>query len=151
MNGTQWHEQREFARQLFMAENVRTTVAVFERYAHVLASHWDARGMTSGVDVQDYFMRYTLSSFGEVGFGTQLRAIEQDVNRFAVAFDYCQSKRYSTQYAARCSRNWIVGVMEYVMPWSILTVIVRVLCPPQLGACEHGQAVEVLTQGQVVL
>jgi hypothetical protein len=35
-----------------------------------------------------------LSSFGEIGFGTQLRAIEEDVNRFAIAFDYVQTARY---------------------------------------------------------
>ena len=35
-----------------------------------------------------------LSSFGEIGFGTQLRAIQEDVNRFAIAFDYVQTARY---------------------------------------------------------
>ena len=35
-----------------------------------------------------------LSSFGEIGFGTQLHAIEEDVNRFAIAFDYVQTARY---------------------------------------------------------
>ena len=39
-------------------------------------------------------MRYTLSAFGEIGFGTQLHAIEQDVNRFALAFDYAQTYSY---------------------------------------------------------
>ena len=67
-------------------------MSVFEKYAHQLLSHLESRGLTSGVDMQDYFMRYTLSSFGEAGFGAQLHAIEQEVNQFAVAFDYVQTK-----------------------------------------------------------
>ena len=37
-------------------------------------------------------MRYTMSSFGEIGFGADLRAIEEDDNRFGIAFDYVQTE-----------------------------------------------------------
>jgi hypothetical protein len=33
-----------------------------------------------------------MSSFGEIGFGTNLRAIEEDKNMFGVAFDLVQTE-----------------------------------------------------------
>ena len=44
-----------------------------------------------GIDLQDYFMRYTLDSFVEIGFGVSLSSIEEDVNHFAIAFDKVQT------------------------------------------------------------
>ncbi len=41
---------------------------------------------------QDAFMRYTMSSFGEVGFGSNLRCIEEEQNRFGIAFDFVQTE-----------------------------------------------------------
>lgn len=93
-NGEQWHSQREFAKALFTQESLRSTTTVFEKYAHQLLGHLESHKLQSNIDIQDFMMRYTLSSFGEVGFGAQLHAIEQDVNRFAIAFDYVQTKSY---------------------------------------------------------
>ena len=73
---------------------LKTTMPVFEKYAHRLIDHFETKGLRTNVDMQDFFMRYTLSGFGEVGLGAQLRAIEEDVNRFAIAFDYVQTAWY---------------------------------------------------------
>ncbi|MFN9939008.1 MAG: cytochrome P450, partial [bacterium] len=74
-NGERWHQQREFAKGLFLPESLKHTMAIFEKYAHQLAGHLDAKGLHTNVDMQDFFMRYTLTSFGEAGFGAELGAI----------------------------------------------------------------------------
>jgi hypothetical protein len=93
-NGERWHQQREFAKGLFLPESLKNTMTIFEKYAHQLAGHLDAKGLHNNVDMQDFFMRYTLTSFGEAGFGAELGAIGEDVNQFALAFDYLQTERY---------------------------------------------------------
>jgi cytochrome P450 len=51
----------------------------------------DPEVMEKGFDIQDYFMRYTLDSFAEIGFGVQVGSIDDEFNHFAAAFDYVQT------------------------------------------------------------
>jgi cytochrome P450 len=45
----------------------------------------------TGIDMQDFCMRFTLDSFAEVCFGVSLNSIDNDSNPFANAFDVIQT------------------------------------------------------------
>jgi len=64
-----------------------------------------------GIDIQDYFMRYTLDSFSEIGFGVKLRSIEEAVNHFAIAFDAVQTH---TERRGRTGDIW--PLIEAISP-----------------------------------
>lgn len=49
-----------------------------------------------GVDMQDYFLRFTMDSFARIGFGMEdMHSISAETNRFAEAFDYVQSRCFN--------------------------------------------------------
>eukprot|EP01104_Vermistella_antarctica_P019335 TRINITY_DN7534_c0_g1_i1.p1 TRINITY_DN7534_c0_g1~~TRINITY_DN7534_c0_g1_i1.p1 ORF type:complete len:565 (-),score=91.39 TRINITY_DN7534_c0_g1_i1:30-1577(-) len=94
VNGKAWEEQRRNASHLFHVQHMKTHVDVFARHTDRLirrVTQIQNDHPNEGVDMQDFFMRYTLDSFGEIGFGVQLNAIDQDVNEFQQAFDYVQT------------------------------------------------------------
>jgi cytochrome P450 len=61
--------------------------------------------------MQDYCSRYTLSSFSEIGFGVDVKAIEEDINEFAVSFDFVQ-----TFTSRRARKGFLWPVVEYLFP-----------------------------------
>ena len=67
-------------------------VVVFQSHADVLAQHLATNNHLINVNMIDFFMKYTLDAFGEVGFGTQLNAITSDIHTFANSLDYVQAK-----------------------------------------------------------
>lgn len=50
---------------------------------------------TQGIDMQDYFLRFTLDSFSHIGFGFEMDSICAESNKFALAFDYVQSRCFN--------------------------------------------------------
>src|SRR5690606_9566576 len=93
-NDEEWKEQRASASVLFRVEKLRTFVPVFDKYAVTLSDKLERmvkeKELPKGINMQDYCSRYTLSSFCEIGFGLDVHAIEQEVNEFAIAFDFVQ-------------------------------------------------------------
>lgn len=45
--------------------------------------------------MQDYFLRFTLDSFSQIGFGFDTASTCAESNRFATAFDYVQSRCFN--------------------------------------------------------
>src|SRR5690242_1579126 len=76
-------------------------VEVFKRQATILLDQLDwlwSNDLTvhqKGINMQDYFMRFTLDSFVEIGFGIQMNSITTQTSEFALAFDYVQSRSFS--------------------------------------------------------
>ena len=58
-NGATWRAHREFAKSLFTPDHLRSVLPVFERYAERMLHQWDTLAVKT-IDVQDYFMRYTV-------------------------------------------------------------------------------------------
>jgi cytochrome P450 len=58
-NGATWRAHREFAKSLFTPDHLRSALPVFERYAERMLHQWDTLAVKT-IDVQDYFMRYTV-------------------------------------------------------------------------------------------
>eukprot|EP01102_Stenamoeba_stenopodia_P016561 TRINITY_DN57_c0_g1_i1.p1 TRINITY_DN57_c0_g1~~TRINITY_DN57_c0_g1_i1.p1 ORF type:complete len:496 (-),score=123.72 TRINITY_DN57_c0_g1_i1:44-1531(-) len=87
-NGDQWKMHRQVASALFQTSELKRHTVVFKKQAHTLVKKLNT--LKGSIDMQDYFMRYTLDSFSEIGFGVQVKSIDQDDNRFQTAFDYVQ-------------------------------------------------------------
>jgi hypothetical protein len=71
-NGEQWELQRHTASHLFRTSNLKLHLNVFTRQAHKLVTRLQALPATSAVDLQDFFLRYTLDSFAEIGMAIAL-------------------------------------------------------------------------------
>lgn len=63
---------------------------IFDENAKQLFTILESHTGESGIDMQDYFMRYTLDAFSEIGFGVKINSMLEDVNKFALAFDEVQ-------------------------------------------------------------
>lgn len=93
-NGDQWKKHRNAAITLFHAKNLSNYVEIFERNANTLIKTFEFiknQNKNEFIDLQDYFMRYTLDSFCEIAFGVSLHSIEKESNYFADAFDSAQT------------------------------------------------------------
>ena len=82
-NGDRWKYQRKTARPLFDKKRLPTYVDLFVRNSFHLISTFkkiiqenSEEYQKNGIDFQDYFLRYTLDSFCEIGFGVNINSIE---------------------------------------------------------------------------
>ena len=92
----EWQKQRKDALGLFHTTSLKRYIGLFVRNAERVFNKLEQVSQTEeyakkGVDMQDYFMRFTLDSFAEIGFGVRLSSIEEEVNHFAIAFDTVQT------------------------------------------------------------
>jgi cytochrome P450 len=98
-DGEQWKGQRKTASWIFNVRNFRDfMVKVFtQECAQLLEIFKRASESREIVDAQDLFLRFTLESFGRIGFGIELNNLgryrEGDLSPvpFAAAFDKSQS------------------------------------------------------------
>jgi len=69
VNGDEWKRHRNIASGLFHIQKLKGFVEVFHQNAIRLFQQIESLDKLSadGIDMQDYFMRYTLDSFGEIG------------------------------------------------------------------------------------
>jgi len=100
VNGDQWKSKRKMASNLFRHHNLRSYVSIFVKNSQSLvdvvkniAKRNDEDYQKNGIDFQDYFMRYTLDSFCEIGFGVNIQSIHstESALKFQRAFDYVQT------------------------------------------------------------
>lgn len=91
VNGDQWLEQRNTASHLFHLSKMKQYIEIFHDNAFRLFDKLDSLKDNGPIDMQDMFMRYTLDSFAEIGFGVKVDSINEDVNHFAKAFDFVQT------------------------------------------------------------
>jgi len=116
VNGEEWKKHRNVTGTLFHTKSLKDYVHVFATNAHRMFTKFEEvkKGpeyVAKGIDMQDYFMRYTLDSFAEIGFGVKLRSIEEQVNHFAIAFDTVQTH---TERRGRVGEFW--PVLEKLKP-----------------------------------
>ena len=71
-------------------DGLKQYVDIFHNNTATLFDKFSSLNEASGIDIQDYFMRYTLDSFCEIGFGIQINSIAAESNHFAKAFDVVQ-------------------------------------------------------------
>lgn len=99
-NGDAWKSKRRMASNLFRHHNLRSYISIFVKNARSLvqvvreiAERNDEDYQKRGIDFQDYFMRYTLDSFCEIGFGVNINSIHstESALKFQRAFDYVQT------------------------------------------------------------
>lgn len=91
-NGPSWWQQRNAARGLFTIQSISDYVPVFADKAVVLANLLEESArQRRPVDMQDFFLRYTLDSFGVIGFGFSFDSLVS-VPRFPGVFDYLQRR-----------------------------------------------------------
>jgi len=89
-NGERWRDTRNFASSLFHVDGLKQYVDIFHNNTVKLFEKFSTLNEPRGIDIQDYFMRYTLDSFCEIGFGIQIDSISAESNDFAKAFDVVQ-------------------------------------------------------------
>jgi cytochrome P450 len=90
-NGHSWKKQRQTARPLFTPNSLQGVHHVFvERAQKVIQIFKEAQDKGHPIDIQDVFMRYTLDSIGEVGFGYNIDSLSHPVP-FSQAFDRAQA------------------------------------------------------------
>jgi len=100
VSGDQWKSKRKMASNLFRHHNLRSYVSIFSKNSQSLvevvrniAARNDEVYQKRGIDFQDYFMRYTLDSFCEIGFGLNIKSIHSTESAlvFQRAFDFVQT------------------------------------------------------------
>merc|ERR1712232_801246 len=80
----------------FKVRNLETMIPIFyQRALKVCDKLQQAAENGTSVDLQDLFMRYTLDSFSEIGFGVDCNSLSHELTDevpFAKCFDYAQKK-----------------------------------------------------------
>ncbi|GAA6058972.1 hypothetical protein JCM10212_001682 [Sporobolomyces blumeae] len=95
VDGSNWQMQRKATSKIFTANNFKGCIsqsieANMSRLLTIVGRHADS-GAT--FDLSDLFYRFTLSSFAEMAFGTDIGALSTETDEpvpFAKAFDYGQ-------------------------------------------------------------
>lgn len=116
VNGNEWQKHKNAAMSIFHKTSLKEYVSIFTENANRVFTqldkyHQSTEYQRNGVDIQDYFMRFTLDSFAEICFGVKLRSIEEDVNHFAIAFDKVQT---FSERRGRLGRFW--PIVEKIKP-----------------------------------
>ncbi|KAJ3375394.1 Protein kinase alk2 [Allomyces arbusculus] len=114
-DGDAWRAQRKTSSMIFSVRNFRDHMLhVFSRHARVLVDKLDTVAVRGTVvDLHDWFHRFTLDAFMEIGFGTPVDSLQADAPLpFATAFDQAQSitsKRMIMGPAQRRILEWWNG------------------------------------------
>ncbi|KAJ3188630.1 hypothetical protein HDU85_004344 [Gaertneriomyces sp. JEL0708] len=92
-DGETWRVQRKTASHIFNVKNFRDFVGrVFKEEAQIL---FDVLGqkadLSETVDMQDMLFKFTLDSFGRIGFNADLSCLTKENVPFAIAFDRAQT------------------------------------------------------------
>ncbi|KAL2920132.1 hypothetical protein HK105_200198 [Polyrhizophydium stewartii] len=92
-DGEHWRIQRKSAATIFTTRGFRLYVeTIFANEMKMLAAKLqDAAASGKTIDMQTHFFRFTLDSFGLIGFGTELNTMSKESVPFAVAFDRIQN------------------------------------------------------------
>ena len=84
-DGEIWKNQRRIASHMFSTKNLKIMTGVFINHAKELIKVLD-NNENKVVDIQEYFQRFTIDSFGEIGFGVNIDSLNNDNNEFAKNF-----------------------------------------------------------------
>ena len=92
-DGDLWKMQRHIASKLFRRWNLERMIPVFVEHGEKLISILSGK-LDEEINVQYYFNRYTMDTFGEVGFGVSLNSMDS-FSDFVQAFEITQDKAIS--------------------------------------------------------
>jgi len=92
-NGEQWKFQRNLALPLFNINKMKDYVGTnFAKHGNHIYRRLLELSQDGPIDMQDMYMRYTMTTFGEIGFGCDVGCIAEKENPFSKSFDYLQSQ-----------------------------------------------------------
>jgi len=112
VNGEQWKSKRKMASNLFHHRNLKSYISIFlknsVKFVNIvnrIRENNEEDYANKGIDFQGYFMRYTLDSFCEIGFGVNINSLNSNeaALRFQEAFDFVQT------YADKRARTGELG------------------------------------------
>jgi len=93
-SGEKWRIQRQTASSLFHFNNLQAFAEIFRTRSEALCEILEREGSSGSgpVEMQALWMKYTMDSIGELGFGIDVGSIKGDKKAIAFcdAFDYCQ-------------------------------------------------------------
>jgi len=90
--GETWRTLRKTAQPHFKVKNTKFNSQAMVKHAKALIEYLDGLPEGAVVDMQDYFGRFTLDAFGEVGFGVNIDSLHQNKVPFAEAFTGIQGR-----------------------------------------------------------
>lgn len=91
VDGDEWYTLRKVSTRMFNVRNFRDhMVSVFSRHCDEVAERIREVPTGKSFDLQDLFLRFTLDSMGEVGFGKDIGSMHDPTVPFATSFDFCQ-------------------------------------------------------------
>eukprot|EP01012_Entosiphon_sulcatum_P016626 TRINITY_DN2155_c0_g1_i1.p1 TRINITY_DN2155_c0_g1~~TRINITY_DN2155_c0_g1_i1.p1 ORF type:complete len:517 (-),score=75.92 TRINITY_DN2155_c0_g1_i1:1315-2865(-) len=118
--GEGWYHQRKLAANIFTRVNFRDYFCgVFIKNGFVLI---DRLSKTSGaVDIQELFFKYTMDSFGKIGFGVELNTLTEGQDTFAEHFDGAHAA--ILPFNARGAV--VVNLIETLFPFPLSTILLK--------------------------
>ena len=91
-DGDLWKMQRKRASHMFSVNSFKShMMECFVKHGEVLVSILETLPEDKPFDMNDLFMRYTLDSIGEIGFGLDIGSLHNPQHTFARSFDYIQN------------------------------------------------------------
>ncbi len=92
-NGKAWYQQRNAARSYFTVQSIAEYVPIFEQKAVEMSNLLAKAALKKQpVDLQDFFFRFTLDSFGLLGFGFDFNSLMNEDLEFPRLFDKLQKR-----------------------------------------------------------
>jgi len=112
--------QRQTASSLFHFNNLQSFVPTFQERAEKLSVVLE-KAAESGecVEMQDQFMRFTMDSIGELGFGVKVGAIEGNKK----ALDFCEAFDYTQEESAHRFSNPFWSLFSHRIYYEKLKVL----------------------------
>lgn len=94
--GRMWTHQRKLAATIFSQSKFQKLYQdVFQSHGNVLCQYL-SEVPNQPVDIQDWFFKYTLDSFGVIALNTDLKTMSPDPDPFGAAFDGAHSLIFQT-------------------------------------------------------
>jgi cytochrome P450 len=91
-DGDLWHMQRKRSSHMFSVNSFKSHMfESFLKHGHVFLSLLSDAPHGGVVNLNDLFMRYTLDSIGEIGFGYEVDSLHNPSHTFARSFDFIQN------------------------------------------------------------
>ena len=118
--GHSWRQQRSAARPYFTTKALEDYVPIFDEQAKIVVDLLaKAQEQGSAIDVQDVFFRYTLDSFGLMGFGFDFGSLI-DPPQFPALFDALQLRveetlRNPIERNAKVSQDKLVSLVDLTL------------------------------------
>eukprot|EP01124_Arcella_intermedia_P021533 TRINITY_DN3026_c0_g1_i1.p1 TRINITY_DN3026_c0_g1~~TRINITY_DN3026_c0_g1_i1.p1 ORF type:complete len:479 (-),score=111.90 TRINITY_DN3026_c0_g1_i1:41-1477(-) len=110
VDGESWDIQRHLALPMFQTPVRKTMVDVFAEDARLMVDILLATQKSKGkIDFQELVKKYTLNTFGKIGFGVELKALHAEEEQFCSDFDWVEEEmeqRIVNVYRFHTANEW---------------------------------------------